>query len=81
MRPEIGREVSDRIANSAVLQLTDGATQISVPLANNQNVFDSGSVAVAFPAGANLDIKIASGSTGCSSVANSGNATVQYRMQ
>jgi hypothetical protein len=66
---------------AAVLRLTDGATQVSLPLSNDQNVLDSGSVSLPFAGGADLDIKIATLGSGCATVAASGNATVQYRMQ
>lgn len=66
---------------ASVLQLTDGTTQVSLPLANNQTIFDSGVISLPFAAGSDLDLKIVSGSAGCATSAGSGNANVQYRMQ
>jgi hypothetical protein len=65
----------------ATASVTDGTNSVTLTTANGTSIYDSGAVSQNFAAGANLDIKIATAASGCSTAPQNANITAQYRMQ
>ena len=65
----------------STVSVTDGTNSVTLTTANGTAIYDSGAVSQGFAAAANLDIKIATAASGCTTAPQNANVTVQYRMQ
>ncbi|MBZ5697128.1 MAG: hypothetical protein LAN18_01125 [Acidobacteriia bacterium] len=65
----------------STVSVTDGANSVTLTTANGTAIYDSGAVSQNFAAAANLDIKIATAASGCTTAPQNANVTAQYRMQ
>jgi hypothetical protein len=65
----------------STVSVTDGTSPVTLTTANGTATYDSGAVSQNFAAAANLDIKIATAASGCTTAPQNANVTVQYRMQ
>jgi hypothetical protein len=65
----------------STVSVTDGTTPISLTTVNGTAIYDSGAVSQNYAAAANLDIKIATAASGCTTAPQNANVSVQYRMQ
>jgi hypothetical protein len=65
----------------STVSVTDGTNSVTLTTANGTAIYDSGAVSQNFAASANLDIKIATAASGCTTAPQNANVTAQYRMQ
>jgi len=65
----------------STVSVTDGTTPITLTTVNGTAIYDSGAVSQNYAAAANLDIKIATAASGCTTAPQNANVSVQYRMQ
>ena len=65
----------------STVSVTDSTNAVTLTTANGTAIYDSGAVSRNFAATANLDIKIATAASGCTTAPQNANVTVQYRMQ
>ncbi len=65
----------------STVSVTDGTSSVTLTTANGTALYDSGAVSQNFAAAANLDIKIATAASGCTTAPQNANVTAQYRMQ
>jgi hypothetical protein len=65
----------------STVSVTDGTNPITLTTANGTAIYDSGAVSQNYAAAANLDIKIATAASGCTTAPQNANVSVQYRMQ
>ena len=65
----------------STVSVTDGTTPITLTTVNGTAIYDSGAVSQNYAAAANLDIKIATPASGCTTAPQNANVSVQYRMQ
>ncbi len=65
----------------STVSVTDGTNSVTLTTANGTAIYDSGAVSQNFAAAANLDIKIATAASGCTTAPQNANVTAQYRMQ
>jgi hypothetical protein len=65
----------------STVSVTDGTSSVTLTTANGTAIYDSGAVSQNFAAAANLDIKIATAASGCTTAPQNANVTAQYRMQ
>jgi hypothetical protein len=65
----------------STVSLTDGTSSVALTTANGTATYDSGAVSQNFAPAANLDIKIATAASGCTTAPQNANVNVQYRMQ
>jgi hypothetical protein len=65
----------------STVSITDGTNSVTLTTANGTAIYDSGAVSQNFTAAANLDIKIATAASGCTTAPQNANVTAQYRMQ
>jgi hypothetical protein len=64
----------------STVSITDGTSSVTLTTANGSAIYDSGAVSQNFAA-TNLDIKIATAASGCTTAPQNANVTAQYRMQ
>ena len=76
----LGTAGSGCTAQSTV-SVTDGTNSVTLTTANGTAIYDSGAVTQNFAAAANLDIKIATAASGCTTAPQNANVVAQYRMQ
>jgi hypothetical protein len=65
----------------STVSVTDGTSSVTLTTANGTATYDTGAVSQNFTAAANLDIKIATAASGCTTAPQNANVNVQYRMQ
>ena len=65
----------------STVSVTDGTSSVTLTTANGTSIYDSGAVSHTFAASANLDIKIATAASGCTTAPQNANVSVQYRMR
>jgi len=65
----------------AIVSVTDGSSSITLTTVNGTAIYDSGAVSQNYAAAANLDVKIATPASGCTTAPQNANVSVQYRMQ
>ena len=68
-------------STQATVSVTDGTNSVTLTTANGTAIYDSGAVTQNFAAAANLDVKIVTPASGCSTAPQNGNVTAQFRMQ
>lgn len=64
-----------------VVQVTNGTTTQSLTLGNGANGFDSGAVAVNFPAGVMIKVRLSTGAAGCTTAPQGLHVIAQFLMQ
>ena len=65
----------------STVSVTDGTNSVTLTTANGAAIYDSGVLSQNFAAAVNLDIKIATAASGCTTAPQNANVNVQYRMQ
>ena len=65
----------------STMSVSDGTNSVTLTTANGTAIYDSGAVSQNFAAAANLDIKIATAASGCTTAPQNANVNAQYRMQ
>jgi hypothetical protein len=65
----------------STVSVTDGTTPITLTTVNGTVIYDSGAISQNYAAAANLDVKIATPASGCTTAPQNANVNVQYRMQ
>jgi hypothetical protein len=65
----------------STVSVTDGTSSVTLTTANGTAIYDSGAVSYTFGAAANLDIKIATAASDCTTAPQNANVSVQYRMR
>jgi len=65
----------------STVSVTDGTSPITLTTVNGTAIYDSGAVSQNYAAAANLDIKIATAASGCTTAPQNANISVEYRMQ
>jgi hypothetical protein len=65
----------------STMSVTDGTSPVTLTTVNGTAIYDSGAVSQNYAAAANLDIKIATAASGCTTAPQNANISVEYRMQ
>jgi hypothetical protein len=65
----------------STVSVTDGTSPVTLTTVNGTAIYDSGAVSQNYAAAANLDIKIATAASGCTTAPQNANISVEYRMQ
>ncbi len=68
-------------STQSTVSITDGTNSVMLTTANGTAIYDSGAVTQNYAASANLDIKIVTPASECSTAPQNANVTAQYRMQ